>query len=330
MEMTQVAPEIYIPKKNVVLDATILSALMNCPRFADLRYNRRFIQIGGKSNSLEAGSIVHKILEVYNKNIINGFKRPMAIESAFVAGLMYIQSCPQCKDFEPTEQIKKPLCGHEPNEYPGTPNTPAEAEPKSYKVGWKWVLETMQQYFDYYRTDHWVPLEVEIVKGQVLYEDDEIRILWKSKLDLTVDTNQGIYPVDHKSMKQRRDNLTLNNQFIGQCHIMKTRNVFINKIGFQASLEPKEKFTRPAMSFSAARLIEWQSEILPYYAKLLLMYDEAGHYPPNWTHCEGKFGNCVFSDVCQADPSMREEELKNNFIVGPEWNPTNDVPSDGD
>lgn len=341
--------EVLITKKNVVLDATILTSLMTCPRFADLRYNHRFVQIGGKSNSLEAGSIVHKILEVYNKNLINGFPRQTSIEAGMTAGMMYIQSCPTCKDFEPShcnlhkeypanekidcedcKVLSKPSCGHEPNEYPGTPNTPDEAPPKSYKTGWKHILLTMEEYFDYYRNDHWVTLEAEVVKGKILYEDEEIRILWKAKLDWVVDTNQGIYPVDHKTMKQRRDNLSLNNQFIGQCLIMGTRNMFLNKIGFQASLKPEEKFIRPAVSYSAARLMEWQSEILPYYAKLLLMYDEAGYYPPNFTACEGKFGNCVFCGVCGSDPGMREEELKNNFVIGPEWNPQNDIPNDGE
>jgi hypothetical protein len=56
-----------------------------------------------------------------------------------------------------------------------------------------------------YRNDYWVPLEVEVVKARILYEDEEIRILWKAKLDVIFDTNQGIYPCDHKTSKQRRD-----------------------------------------------------------------------------------------------------------------------------
>jgi len=310
-------------KKNIILDATILSTLMACPRLADFRFNLSLQSINGKSNSLECGSIVHKFLEVFYGSLISGIKREQAVGFGMAAAELYIRGCPACTDFKPTPEILKPLCGHRANDYPGVRNTPKESE--GYKIGWHYVLDTCDQYQQHYRNDHWVPLEVEVVKGEVLYEDDEIRILWKSKLDWTVDTNQGIFPVDHKTMKQRRNTNSMNNQFMGQCMIMKTRQVIINKIGFQTSLKPEEKFIRTPIPYTAARLIEWQSETLPYYAKLLLMYAETGHWPPNFTHCEGKYGNCAFyEDVCSGDPGMREENIKLHFYVGPEWNPTND------
>lgn len=309
-------------KKNIILDATIFSTIMACARLGNFRFNMSLQSINGKSNSLECGSIVHKFLEYYNRNIINGVKREQAIQLGFAAAETYIRGCPGCAGFIPTPEIPKPLCGHQVNEFEGVRNTPRASE--GYKVGWQDALDTCDQYVQFYRNDHWVPLEVEVVKGEVLYEDDEIRILWKAKLDLIADTNQGIFPVDHKTMKQRRDTIKLNNQFMGQCLIMKTRNVFINKVGFQKTLKPEEKFTRPPVSYTAEQLLEWQSETLPYYAKLLLMYAETEHYPPNYTHCENKYGNCPFLEVCSANPNMRESELRRLFVVGPEWNPTND------
>lgn len=341
-------------KKNVVLDATVLTTLMNCPRLADFRFNRNYQSIGGKSNSLECGSIVHTFLEFYYGALIKGVSRSNAEGVAFAAAETYIRGCRYCTDFKShacdcpklvtenvygppnpqcdkchgTGMVTKPFCGHKVNQFPGVPNTPRipnkDLKSEKYKIGWEWVLETCKQYLDHYRNDHWVSLEVEVVKGEVLYEDDEVRILWKAKLDWVVDNNQGIYPTDHKTMKQRRDSLSLNNQFIGQCMLMKTRNVFINKIGFQTTLKPEEKFERSPVSYSGQRLLEWQSEILPYYAKLLIMYAETGYFPPNFTNCESKFGRCAFMGVCESNPDMREEELKLNFIVGEPWNPTND------
>lgn len=309
-------------KKNIILDSQILTALMSCPRSMDLRFNHNFISLGGKANSLECGSIVHKFMEVYYKSIIQGVNREQAFGYGITAAELYIRSCPSCTNFFPTKEIPKPECGHKPNEYPGVTNTPKDSV--EYKTGWQHVLDTCDEYCRYYRSDHWVPLEVEVVKGEVLYEDDEIRILWKAKLDLTSDTNQGIFPVDHKTMKQRRDTVSLNNQFIGQCILMRTRNVFINKVGFQKSLKAEDKFVRVPISYSAARLLEWQAETLPFYAKLLLMYVETGHFPPNFNHCEGKYGNCIFMKVCESDPGMREEELKLGFTVGPSWNISNE------
>jgi len=306
-------------QKNVILDATVLSSLMSCARLTDFRYNHNLQPIGGKSNSLEIGSIIHKVLELYYSSLAAGKMRDEAIKKGLEAGLLYVKSCPYCTGFN---QEGKPICGHKVNEYPGVENTPADND--GYQTGYNYAFDTCQQYFDYYKSDSWIPLDVEFVKHALIYEDDEIRILWKSKLDLTVDTNNGIYPVDHKTMKQRRDTLSLNNQFMGQCITSNSRGVIINKIGLQSSLKASEKFTRPVITYSLDRLTEWSQMIVPYYAKLMTVYAESGHWPPNFTHCENKYGMCAFKSVCEADTGMREEELRLNFIVGTRWDVTND------
>ena len=284
--------EILTQKKNIVLDATILSTLMSCARLADFRFNHNFVSIHGKSTSLEMGSIVHTIIEYYYKAIIAGASRSSAIQQGMQAG----------------------------NNFSCDPDEIKSSSPDDIAL----VFKTMEEYFDYYKNDFWVPLEVETVKSKVVYEDDEIRILWKAKIDAMVDTNQGIYSVDHKTMKQRRDTLSLNNQFMGQCIILGTRKVIINKIGFQTSLKTHEKFTRPTVDYSTERLIEWQEDILPYWAKFMLLWSESQYWPPNFTHCENKYGMCAFKDVCEAPPNLREDEIRRLFVVGTTWDPQND------
>lgn len=287
-----ISPEILIPKKNLIYDATLLSTLMSCARMADFRHGLNLIPIRGKSRGLEMGSIVHKVFEVFYRHIIQHFPRQMAIDQSLMAG----------QDFA---------------------NNPDEITNLS-KEDIALALKTCEEYFEYYKADHWVPLEVEVVKGDLIYEDEEVRIIWKAKLDLITDTNQGIYPVDHKSHSQRRDTLTLNNQFCGQCVVMRTRMMFVNKVGFQTTLKPSEKFTRVPINYSLDRIKEWKDEIVPYYAKLHLMYQESGYYPPNYTHCENKWGFCMYKDVCESNRNMREEVLRNEFKVGPVWDPSNE------
>jgi hypothetical protein len=280
------SPEILIPKKNIILDSQILTSLMACARMTDFKFNLNLQSINGKSRSLVMGSIVHTFLEVYYRHLIGGYTKTIAINQADLAAEAYANS-DEARNASPEERA--------------------------------WALETCHQYLDFYKNDFWTPLEVEVVRGEVLYEDDEIRILYKAKYDWIVDTNQGIFPVDHKTMSQRRDTTSLNNQFTGQCILLKTRLMFVNKIGFQKSLKPEERFTRATINFSADRLIEWQTVILPYYAKLMLMYSESEYWPPNFTHCENKFGFCIFREVCEADRGMREEILGQNFVVGEPW-----------
>ena len=305
-------------KKNVIMDATTLSSLMSCGRYYDLRFNHRFASMKGKSNSLEVGSLIHKVLEVFYKHTIKGFKREDAIGQAMAAGIMYVQGCPYCAN----EMEGKPTCGHEIGEYPGVSNTPENNE--KFTVGWRFALDTCEQYFKHYINDALIPLAVEQVKGDVIYEDDEIRVMWKAKFDLVVDTNQiGIVSMDHKTFKQRRDKSTLSNQFLGHCMLLKSRNVIVNKIGLQTTLKIDERFTREVVSFSSDRLLEWQGEIVPYYAYKFIQFQETGYWPPDYTHCDNMFGACAFKQVCEANRDMREEVLRNEYQLVPVWDPTN-------
>jgi hypothetical protein len=279
--------------KNIVLDNTVFSTLMSCPRLSNFRFGQNLIGIRGKSPSLEMGTIAHVIVEYYYKGLMAGAYRQNSIDLGMQAGRNF---------------------ANDKNEVKNT--TPEDIE---------LVFTTMEQYFDFYKNDDWSPVAVELVKGEVVYEDDEIRILWKAKMDAIVKSTQmGELPMDHKTMRQRRDTLSLNNQFMGQCVVNHCNRVIINKIGFQTSLKSNEKFTRPVMFYSAERLMEWQSEILPYYAKLMLLYEEADYWPPNFTHCENKYGFCPFKEVCEAPPSLRGDELRSHFVIGEPWDPAND------
>jgi hypothetical protein len=330
--------DILIPKKNIIMDATLLSSLMSCSRYHDIRFNHRLVGAKGKSNSLEIGSLIHKVLEVYYQHMINGFSRSISIGHALTAGQLYVSGCPHCKGFVAThvESIMNgagehvcteacvlvPTCKHEVDEYPGMDNTPENSE--GFIVGWRFALDTCQQYLDFYKNDAFIPLASEEVRGEVVYEDDEVRILWKAKFDLIVDTNQiGIVSIDHKTFKQRRAKSTLSNQFMGQCVLLKSRNVIVNKIGLQSSLKIEERLTREVVSFSVDRLMEWQGETLPYYAYKYIQFSESGYWPPNYTHCDNMYGSCAYKQVCEGDPAMREEILRLNYIQVPVWDPKN-------
>lgn len=278
------------PKTNIIMDSQILSSLMSCGRMTNWTFNEDLQSKGGKSISLEMGSIVHCYLEnKYNKQI-QGMKKAEAIAYGMTAAMEY------SKSDEVTNSTKEDI---------------------------GLALGTCIDYENYYKNDVWTPLEAETVKGVQVYEDDKIRVMWKAKYDLIVDTGQLVLPCDHKTMKQRRDTLDLNNQFMGQCVIMGTRRMIVNKIGFQKSLPPEQKFTRVIMNYTEDRLKEWSTEIVPYWAYKLVEYTNSGYWPPNFTHCENKYGFCRFKVVCELNRNMREETLKLEFVKGKKWDISN-------
>lgn len=307
-------------KKHIVLDATLLSSLMRCPCATDYRFNQLLVQKNGKSNSLECGSLVHIILEHYNKSLIAGKLRAQAIELGFEQGYKFINGCDKCLF------LNSSCPDHKQEPWLGLQNTP-ELSQKSGKrdlIGWKYVIDTMQEYFDFWKMDSFTVIAAEEVRGRVIYQDDEMEILWKAKFDEIDDTNIGFVSKDHKTMSQNRDQLSLNNQFIGQCVILKSRSIIVNKIGFQKSLKAEEKFLRPTISYSADRMAEWANEIVPFYARMLLAYNEANSYPRNYAGCDNKYGKCDYVSLCETDRGIREETAKIEFVKGRIWDISND------
>jgi hypothetical protein len=301
----------------VSFDSQLLSSLMACARKTDYTFNLNLRLREGKSNSLEVGSLAHCILEFYYKAIIDGKDKQTARDIGFAAAHEYRVP------YEPTNLYIKE------EDHPGLQNTPEDSEKyvkgvSRARIGWKYVFETMSQYFDHHKNESWTPIAAEQTRGRLIYEDSDLKILYKAKFDLIVDWTSGFMSVDHKTMSQNRDSLSLNNQFMGQALLLGARNVCIDKIGWQTSLKPEEKFQRVLISYTADRLSEWANEIVPFYARLLIAYNEAGYYPPNFTQCESKYGFCQFKDLCERDRGMREEVMSVDFIRGKEWDISND------
>ena len=306
-------------KQYLVLDATMLSTLMACPRLADFRFNQNLVLKEGKSNSLEVGSLVHIVLEFFNKSLIAGKNRQDAIEIGFIAGHEFLRG-----QYDVTNSYLRAQDDYASEKFI------AQEESDKYNLGWKYVFATLNEYFDYWRNDSFSIVAAEHVDTKTIYSDDEMEIGWKAKFDLIIDMNTGMMPVDHKTMKQRRDANSNNIQFMGQCFLTGARCMMINRIGFQSSLKAHEKFERVIVNYTADRLDEFANEIVPYYARMLLAYNEANNYPPNFTHCENKFGACDFyrHDVCNSDRRMREETLKIYFKIGKPWDPQNEKKND--
>lgn len=293
---------------NISMDSQVLSTLMSCPRLTDLRFNQNLTTPGPKSNSLEAGSLVHVILEHFAKSLIKGDTRAQAIDVGFSYGELY-------RKFGDTY-----LSDCNPGCALGIPD---EAE-SSYEIGYKFVLSTMEEYFDFWKSDNFTIISAEEVRGEVIYEDSELRVIWKAKFDRIIDMEHGFISMDHKTMKQRRDTISLNNQFIGQCRLLKARQVMVDKIGFQKTLKPKDKFTRTLVNYSMDRIAEWCNDIVPFYARMYKIYHESGYWPPNFTHCESKYGLCQMKSYCESDRNMREEVAKIEYVKGKIWDISND------
>lgn len=316
--------EVLIPKHNVIVDATTFSSFQGCARRGDFRMNLDLQPITGKPTGMERGSITHHYLEAFYKALIKGEDRNTANQLGLKHASLYIKGCPYCVASQPCP------FKHPEGEFLGVKNTPEDSVKADKKngikaaIGWAEVIKTVQEYIEFTINDTWIPLEVECVKGKVIYEDDDIRILWKAKYDLIVDTEDGILSVDHKTMSFHYEMSDLNNQFMGQTLLLNSPYIIINEVGLQSSFKPIDKFKRTKHYYTKNQLTEFTTEIVPYWTKMLVMYAESGYYPPNFSHCEGKFGLCEFHDVCKEDKMARESKLRMMFYKGRKWDISNE------
>jgi hypothetical protein len=206
-------------------------------------------------------------------------------------------------------------------------------------------IRQVKEYILFTISDSWIPVAVEEPFSRVLFErSDEpcksnnhgdwqktcpdcqktegLRILLEGRVDLIVrllGNEQVIMIVDHKTGSRNQEPSVLSNQFMGYAWAFKdvfataTPRVVINKIGFQKTLAPKERFRRYVRSFTTPRLEEWREETI-YWIHQIVKAVDANYYVKNLTGCD-KYSGCIFRDVCAADPSARQYKLQTQFKI---------------
>lgn len=184
------------------------------------------------------------------------------------------------------------------------------------------VVKTLIQYCLFRMEDSWIPLAVEQPFSYVLYEDDEIVILHEGIVDLLIaDKMIKMATVDHKSSSRNSYISPMSNQFKGYARAFGTPNIIVNKIGFQKTKPPAEKFVRSLITYPTSVIEEWEQKAIrriKHYAMMLndpIAMDEA-----NETSCD-KYSGCIYRSVCEQTPSIRETLLLNDFRVRGPWDP---------
>ena len=278
-----------MPKRIIVIDSQRLDAIQSCMYLYKLRFG------GGPSTPqqtpdyFERGGLLHRMLESYYK--IKKYRSRWELNKKTHADVVE-----SCIIIGRTTATKMSL-------------DIAEIET---------VIDTFRQYTTHWENDSWYDvLAIEQVGSRVLFESEEIVILYESKVDLILKLNGSVVPVDHKSSKSRRDPNYLANQFKGYCWILGVNSIIVNEIGFQRTLKATEKFRRHTLSYSASVLEEWKQNTTWWVLDAVKKIDTET-YPMNFTSCD-KYSGCMFKSICQADPEVREYKLKSLFAVTDKW-----------
>lgn len=276
--------------RNVVLDSQLLNSVQLCGYRTDLYFNKH-IRPNYKADALENGDLLHLIFKVFYTLQLHRPDVPYerAVDIAVRMGREHAVINLD-RDVEDSEE----------------------------------TVFQATEYFKFYEGEFWTPLYVEKPFAKIIHEseEDNLRVIYEGIIDLGVSTKVGEAIVDHKSGKRNQDStyIGLSNQFKGYAYALDTPDVIINKVGFQKTLKPQDRFKRIPISYDDATLEEWRKNTV-WWAEQLVFFIETETWPMNHTSCD-KYSGCVFNKICNQEPGdSRDWIIQTEYEIGKKWNP---------
>jgi hypothetical protein len=173
------------------------------------------------------------------------------------------------------------------------------------------------EYFSYYKNDQYNPIAVEQVGSKKIYEDENVRFIYDVKIDLVLEKGRLIIPADTKTGSRRTPPTTMSNQFMGYCYTLGVNHILINKVGFQKTLPPSQRFERHLLTYTPDRLTEWAQNTVDTMFDIVNAMD-SGEYPMNFTACD-VYNGCNYKAICEASPSVRPYKAEKLYQITERW-----------
>jgi len=294
----------HIPRS---LDNTALDLYMTCPRkyFYAMVLNRR--KTGLTKPALAYGSCWHKILETHYKS--GG--------DADLVRVAAITSWQEHDNPEDHRTVERALSSYE--QY-----VARWGEHDKEVQGWGRTVG--------YPAAPMVEIATELSWPGALHP-------YTGKIDRIFE-HQGLYFVeDHKSSSALGayyfSQFDPSNQMMGYAwlaQLVSGHPIAGVRINAHGVLKTMSKFERQTVSFSPERLTEWGANLNAWVRRIdksMAMIEFVTPppeetlltaFPHNFNACAGKYGQCVYSDVCTMPARLRNKVLEADFSEFP-WNP---------
>lgn len=182
------------------------------------------------------------------------------------------------------------------------------------------IIYQFEEYVEYYKDDPWETLALESTGSKVLYEDDETKIIYTFKIDRLAKKDTILAPWDYKTSKMRRPTSSLSNQFMGYAWATDSNYVIVDKIGFQKTLSPAERFQRVFLSYDNERIEEWKANATFWAFKYAALLDNPSGSTMNLTSCD-KYSGCIYRPICEKGESGREWVINRDYVKTEKWDP---------
>lgn len=187
-------------------------------------------------------------------------------------------------------------------------------------------IDVMEEYYDYWQVadQSFVINAVEQPFMFELYADDEVRIFLTGKIDLVASDNRyENEPYDHKTYDRTYDVGRMNNQF--KCYAIATQSNYltVNKIGFQKTLKPHERYVRTRLTFDPIILEEWKQNVITTILNNYVGCLAENKWPMNETSCEKFNRRCEFYSICDASGlPAKNWKINSDYVKLEPWDVT--------
>ncbi len=265
---------------NIVFDATMLNEFQLCQCKFNYRHNLNKVPTV-KAKPLDKGGVLHVGLENYFLTLAANGKWEEAVDR----GLTSTREALNDSDLDTKEGNR--------------------------------ILEVIEENTKFWKhTDlSYEILGVEEPFTYILYSDDVFRIIMIGKIDLRINAKgYSNLPMDHKSYERDYPLNDLSNQFTNYANALNSPFVFVNRVGFQTSLKPEQKYKRVPLSYDPLKFEQWKNNTIKW---AMLYYDcvQNNDWPMNLTSCD-KFNRlCEYHGVCNTSGEENKIYKLNAFFA---------------
>jgi hypothetical protein len=304
METLKTPEELISPvggKICIELDSSQLSTFDTCPQKWYFEYLRRLsAQKAEKKVAMNAGTYGHGKLEAYYKLIAAGVPNDTAGET--------IEKIPDTdKEKELVEQAERLA-----------------------------VMSRFIQYRHRYSLNDVVPLSPESVEVgfSVPFHETPTRLyILTGRVDLLGKIHGQNCFMDHKFQFRKSDIYTKSVQFRSYGFAINEQlreslgpvNLGIINYIRMAKTINEETFNRTLITFFPGEHERWRQILISMFDKVVDFLQHEGwksYSNKHFSQCDGKYGLCQFTQLCEEyDQQVVEAKINNNFHILPQWTP---------
>lgn len=294
--------------QTIILDSTQITAFYACPQMWKYQYDDHISLTGELSEAIVAGSMMHKMLEIYYT--MRDTDKIQAVRSAIGFN----------PDLEP-----------DPTQYPRT----QELRDRCTKRFTDYIINYSQHDFEISTIPKptiaivdGLPVDVVIQEPLIekgfsykLYEDSQYLFILEGRIDLIGSTNGTHFWSDHKTQMTRSELLTSSVQFKNYSLATGLNLGIINYIRMAQKID-QNTFQRVAVSFSSLDMRHWRLELIELY-KHVALAKQSNHYFMNRDSCLNKYrSTCQYLQLCEEyNPQTKLALINLDYKVVPAWKP---------